>query len=309
MLVSDLSDRSFGVRCGGAGALAGGASRTKGALPTAMAVWGSLTIVAALCFAPPLAAQPPEGAEPAAAQPPMADAPAAPAAAPPAAPPPAAEPAEDDTSGLPQNYLEWTFRALGLPYTLIFLIISMSLFALIVMNILAVRQENICPVGLIEGVEQTLAENNLAAAVELVRSDESVLGQVVTAGLGRLDRGFDHAIEAMQEVGEDQTMKLEHRLSYVALIGNISPMIGLLGTVQGMIAAFTVIATSTSTPKPSKLAEGISTALFTTLVGLMIAIPAIAIYNVLRNRMQRMVLETGTASESLLERFEQAGRN
>ena len=80
----------------------------------------------------------------------------------------------------------------------------------------------------------------------------------------------------MQEVGEEENMKLEHRLSYMALIGTLSPMIGLLGTVQGMISSFSVIANSSATPKPKELAEGISTALFTTMVGLAIAIPAIA---------------------------------
>ena len=81
-------------------------------------------------------------------------------------------------------------------------------------------------------------------------------------------------------------------------------MIGLLGTVQGMIASFTVIATSPTTPKPRELAQGISTALFTTLVGLALAIPAIAAYNLLRNRVQRLVLEVGIVSEGLLSRFE-----
>src|SRR6056297_1971381 len=108
----------------------------------------------------------------------------------------------------------------------------------------------------------------------------------------------------MQEVGEEESMKLEHRLSYMALIGNISPMIGLFGTVQGMIASFQVIAISNSTPEPSKLADGISTALFTTLIGLAIAIPAIAAYNILRNRVSRLLLEVGVTSENLMSRFE-----
>jgi biopolymer transport protein ExbB len=77
-----------------------------------------------------------------------------------------------------------------------------------------------------------------------------------------------------------------------------------LGTVQGMIASFEVIASNNSTPKPAELAAGISTALFTTLVGLIIAIPAIAIFNILRNRQQRLVLEVGVASERIIGRFE-----
>jgi biopolymer transport protein ExbB len=90
----------------------------------------------------------------------------------------------------------------------------------------------------------------------------------------------------------------------MALIGNISPMIGLFGTVQGMISAFQTIATSGSTPKPGDLAMNISTALFTTLAGLAIAIPAIAVYNILRNRVQRLTLQVGVTSEELIERFQ-----
>jgi len=96
-------------------------------------------------------------------------------------------------------------------------------------------------------------------------------------------------------------------MSYMALIGTVSPMVGLLGTVQGMIASFSVIANSPTAPKPSELAKGISTALFTTLVGLFIAIPAIAAYNILRNRLQRLVLEVGILSESLMSRFSNVG--
>ena len=111
----------------------------------------------------------------------------------------------------------------------------------------------------------------------------------------------------MQEVGEEENMKMEHRLSYMALIGTISPMVGLFGTVHGMISSFQVIAVAGQSPEPDKLAEGISTALFTTLVGLFIAIPAIAAYSILKNRVQRLVLEVGIYSEGLMSRFENVG--
>lgn len=226
----------------------------------------------------------------------------APAAGAPAAE--AADAGDEDDQTAPDNLLAWTFQALGITYTVIFFALSITLLTLIVMNLLSARQDNICPPDLVEGVEQQLAEGNPQAAAELVRTDDSFLGQVVAAGLSKLDRGHSLAVEAMQEVGEEETMKMEHNLSYMALIGNISPMIGLFGTVQGMISAFRTIATSGSTPKPSQLAMDISTALFTTLAGLAIAIPAIAVYNVLRNRVQRLTLQVGVTSEELIERFQ-----
>lgn len=201
------------------------------------------------------------------------------------------------------NMLVWTFQSLGWMYTVIFFALSITLVTLIVMNLIAARRDNICPADLIEGVDQYIAEGSPQQAVELIQNDGSFLGQVVSAGLARLERGHPAAIEAMQEVGEEETMKMEHNLGYMALIGNISPMIGLFGTVQGMIQAFRTIAVSGSTPAAGELAMDISTALFTTLAGLAVAIPAIAIYNILRNRVHRLTLQVGVASEVMLEKF------
>lgn len=206
-----------------------------------------------------------------------------------------------------KSTLRWMYDSLGIFYSVVFLSLSFTLVALFVMNLLTARRENVVPVALVEGFEAHLNEKRYQEAYEMAKNDESFLGQVLSAGLAKLSAGYDQAIEAMQEVGEEENMKLDHRLSYMALIGTISPMVGLLGTVQGMIASFSVIANSPTTPKPSELAAGISTALFTTLVGLFIAIPAIAAYNILRNRVARLVLEVGILSEGLMSRFQGVG--
>jgi biopolymer transport protein ExbB len=209
---------------------------------------------------------------------------------------------------LGESLLEFYFRALGWFYTIAFLFISFVFVALVVMNLLAARRENIVPVALVQGFEQFLNERKYQEAYELAKSDDSFLGQVLSAGLAKLSTGYPQAIEAMQEVGEEETMKLEHRLSYIALIGTVSPMVGLLGTVDGMVQSFMVIARSEVTPKPSELAMGISTALITTLVGLWLAIPAIAVFGILRNRFQRLTLEVGIVAESLMSRFQNVGK-
>jgi biopolymer transport protein ExbB len=173
------------------------------------------------------------------------------------------------------------------------------------MNVITARRENVIPAELVGGFEQHLNEKRYQEAYDLAKTDESFLGRVLTAGLAKLSSaGYGQALEAMQEVGEEENMKLDHRLSYMALIGTISPMIGLFGTVDGMIRSFQVIATSTIAPRPADLAKGISTALFTTLVGLAVAIPAIAAYNILKNQVSRLVLEVGIVSEGLMSRFE-----
>ena len=220
--------------------------------------------------------------------------------------------AEAGSSGMQSivgdSLLEFYFRALGWFYTITFLLISFIFVALVVMNLLAARRENIVPIALVQGFEQFLNEKKYQEAYELAKSDDSFLGQVLSAGLAKLSAGYPQAIEAMQEVGEEETMKLEHRLSYIALVGTISPMVGLLGTVDGMVDSFFEIASSDIAPKPAKLAEGISQALITTLVGLFLAIPAIAVFGILRNRFQRLTLEVGIVAETLMSRFQNVGK-
>lgn len=228
----------------------------------------------------------------------------APAAAPAAAPAPAADGGGGGGAKPRQNLLSWVISSLGWGYLLVFLALSVTLVSLFVMNMLAARRDTLCPQELVDSFEEKLNEKDFQSAYDMARTDESVLGQVLSAGLAKLSRGYNKAIEGMQEVGEEESMKLEHRLSYMALIGNLSPMIGLFGTVHGMIASFQVIALGGASPKPAELAEGISTALFTTLIGLAIAIPAIAAYNVIRNRVSRLLLEVGVTSENLMSRFE-----
>ena len=232
----------------------------------------------------------------------------APAPAPDVADAPGVEPQEAANSGANErSYLGWLYDALGIGYMFIFLALSFTLVALGVMNFLSARRDNVCPIALLDAFEQMLNDKQYQEAYEMAKGDESFLGQVLSAGLAKLSAGYPQALEAMQERAEEETMKLEHRLSYMALIGTISPMIGLFGTVHGMVASFQVIATSPSTPKPSELAEGISTALFTTLLGLGIAIPAIVAFNLLKNQISKLVLEVGIDSESLMSRFENVG--
>ena len=107
----------------------------------------------------------------------------------------------------------------------------------------------------------------------------------------------------MELANEDVTMEMEHRTTYLATVGTLGPMIGLVGTVYGMIMAFQVIALEGSSPQASQLAAGISTALYATLEGIAISIPAIFFYAMYRNRIARLSLEVGMTAEPLLEQF------
>jgi len=221
----------------------------------------------------------------------------------------AQEPAADAAvSPASENMLIKTWNALGTMYAITFLIMSIVLVALVVRSILAVQKSNFVPEDLVQGIETNLAENNPVGAAELVAADDSFLGNLLNASLGQVTKGKEAALDAMQVAGDAETMKIEHLIGYIALIGNIAPMVGLLGTVQGMVASFGTIASSQQTPKPSALAGGIEQALYTTLVGLYLAIPAIVIYNILRNIVQKQIQQAGSKAEQLLEQFEGSGK-
>lgn len=207
-----------------------------------------------------------------------------------------------------QSYLSFFFNALGWRYTIAFLIISFTFVAFLVMNMLGLRRDAVCPRHLAEAFEANLNEKRFQEAFDLAKNDESMLGQMLAAGMQNLQQGYDKAIDGMGQVGEDENMKLEHRLSFLSLVGSIAPMVGLLGTVDGMVASFQVIAMSETQPKPSQLAQGISMALITTLVGLVLAIPAIIAFNLMKNRLTRLVMETSQTASSLMARFETMGK-
>jgi len=265
--------------------------------------WGILLVltlafvIPSLCQSALLAQDPPAEGDPAAAAP-VADAPATPAA--------------DAGTVAPQvqsrSFLAYIARALGWFWGPAFLLVSFILVALIMMNLLQVRRDVLLPTQFVEEFEQKLNAKDFQGAYEFARSDESFVARVLAAGMGRLSRGYEEAVEGMQEAGEDENMALEHRLSYVALIGTVAPMMGLMGTVQGMISSFDKIAMSAVSPKPSELADGISTALVTTLIGLLLAIPAMVFHSILKNRIQRLVLEIGMVSEGLMGRFAAIGK-
>ncbi len=221
-----------------------------------------------------------------------------------AAPAPAAEkPTASDGGSSKESFLVWLYNSLGYRYVIIFLIITFNAVALFVMILLGMRRKVICPDDLVAAFEAKLNEKKYQEAYELAKDSRSFLGKVLAAGMSRLSDGYDVSREAMREVGEEQSMKLEQRNGYIALIAQIGPMFGLLGTVDGMVMAFDVIAHSNVTPKPSELAQGIGTALVTTVVGLWIAIPTLAFYHIIRNRLARQLGEVGALSDNLMKRF------
>ena len=207
-----------------------------------------------------------------------------------------------------KNYLQFLFEALGIKYVIVFLALSFGLVALLVMCFMQFRKSVLIPPALSAQFEQHLEAKEFQQAYELAKADESYLGKVLSAGMANLQTGYPAAVEAMQAAESEEAMNLEHKISYVSLVGGLAPMFGLLGTVDGMVAAFMLIASRDTAPKPSELAIGISQALVTTLIGLWLAIPAIACYALFKNWLQRFNAEVDDESMRLMSRFQNVGK-
>jgi biopolymer transport protein ExbB len=201
-----------------------------------------------------------------------------------------------------ESFLGWMIRASG-PIGVLIVLMSFYLMALVIWMFLNYRTIAVVPTDLLRELHRQLEKSNYNEAYHRLIQDPSFLAHVLAAGVRKLPAGLAQAQRAMELANEDATMAMEHRTTYLATVGTLGPMIGLVGTVYGMIIAFRVIAHEGSTPEAGHLAAGISTALFTTLEGIAISIPAIFFYALFRNRIARLSLEVGLAAEPLLERF------
>ncbi len=201
-----------------------------------------------------------------------------------------------------QSFLVWMFRASG-PIGVVILLMSVYLVMLVVWMFLHFRSTIATPAELVDEVQDLLDQAKYTEAYHRLAEDGSFFARVLAAGVRKLPAGLVPAQRAMELANEDVTMNMEHRTTYLATVGTLGPMIGLVGTVYGMIMAFRVIAQAGSSPQASDLAQGISTALFATLEGIAVSIPAIYFYAMFRNRIARLSLEVGIQAEPLLERF------
>jgi biopolymer transport protein ExbB len=216
--------------------------------------------------------------------------------------------AEEEPAAEGESMLVFYYNALGLKYVIVFLLLSFGLVALLVMCFLQIRKPVLMPPGLSQEFEARLDAKDYQQAYELAKNDDSYLGQVLAAGMGKLQSGYGAAVEALQAEEGEQAMKLEHKISYVSLIGALAPMFGLLGTVDGMVSAFMIIAKSATAPKPNELAIGISQALITTLIGLWLAIPAIACFALFKNWLQKLNGDVDAEAMRLMSRFANMGK-
>ncbi len=190
-------------------------------------------------------------------------------------------------------------KSAGIVFGPLLLLISIGLVALIVLLAMDLRMGVAIPPGFVEEFTDTVNKRKFKEAFDLARNDNSYVARVLTAGMGRLQYGIEDAREAAYNMLETIKASKDQLIAYLATVGTLGPLLGLVGTVFGMILSFMELGRGQQ-PNAAKLAEGISHALVVTLLGVALAVPAIFTHSVFKNRLQRIAMDTGNIADDLL---------
>ncbi|MCA9076386.1 MAG: MotA/TolQ/ExbB proton channel family protein [Planctomycetaceae bacterium] len=177
--------------------------------------------------------------------------------------------------------------------------LSLAMVSLIVEHLLSIRRTALMPSGLEDSLHKSINERQYATADKQCREQPSFLAYVVSAGLQEVGLGYAAVEKSMEDACQEQAARLYRKIEYLSVIGTLAPMIGLMGTVLGMIRAFSEFA-SKAVPQTADFAPAISQALVTTLLGLGVAVPALAAFSLFRNRIDEFVAETSLLAEQVM---------
>lgn len=221
------------------------------------------------------------------------------AQAPAAAPPAVAKPAASTMD---------LIQASGL-IGLAIVMLSIAGVALVLENLLVLRRSAVVPEELAEELAEQVGAGNLKDAEITTRKRPCYLSHVIAAGLAETRYGYQFVEKAMEDASQAQAAQLFRRVEYLSLIGNLAPMLGLLGTVYGLVLAFKKVAESQGTALAADLADGIYLALVTTVEGLVVSIPALAAAAVFRGWIEQLADETNQWAQRIFVGYRHARHN
>jgi biopolymer transport protein ExbB len=185
----------------------------------------------------------------------------------------------------------------GFAIMILLALCSVATLALIIEDFLSIRRGTLMPEGLAEEVHARLSQGELVNAEQRCKDEPSTLSTVLLAGLHEARHGYAAVEKAMETAAQDQNARLHRKIDYLSLASSIGPMLGLLGTVWGMVVAFQRVAETQGRADPGELAGGIYQALYTTVIGLVIAIPGLICYGILRNRVDNLTSDAAQLAE------------
>ena len=178
---------------------------------------------------------------------------------------------------------------------------SVVALAITIERFFSLRRSSIDTREFMDVMRGVLRQNRIQEAISICDETEAPVSRIMKAGILKHNRSKQDIREAIEDAGHLEVPRLERYLSALATVAHIAPLLGLLGTVAGMIKAFAQIQHKQGLVNPSDLAEGISNALVTTAAGLTVAIPTLVVYNYFVTRVDNMVLEMEISSSELIE--------
>ncbi|MBI2094999.1 MAG: MotA/TolQ/ExbB proton channel family protein [Candidatus Omnitrophica bacterium] len=197
----------------------------------------------------------------------------------------------------------WEFMQKGGPIMWPIFICSILAFAIVIERMIRLRREQIDTKSFMEQISKSLKRNKIMEAIDLCERTAGPIANILKAGILKHDRPRQEVREAVEDASVHEVPRLERNLPVLATIAHVAPLLGLLGTVTGMVAAFQVIeskASSVNPVNPGDLAGGIWEALLTTVFGLCVAIPTYVAYNYLVSRVDGFVLDMERSATDLL---------
>jgi len=191
-----------------------------------------------------------------------------------------------------------------------YLIILLSIIALglVIDYSITIRRTKLTPPRDVAVLRKLIRDQKFEELNKLNREKTSFLSQIVIAGLKEAEFGYQAMIKAMEDASESLRARIARKIEHLNVIGNISPMLGLLGTVIGMLRCFNEISQVTGSIEPKQLAGGIFEALVTTCMGLIVAIPALYFFAIFKNRLDEFTGEASLTAEELVTSFKHSNQ-
>lgn len=182
----------------------------------------------------------------------------------------------------------------------IIMALSVVALALTIEHSISIRRATIVPPMAVERMMALMDERDFEQALQYSAEDPSMLGYVVNTALLEAPNGYGAMERALEEALEERSAKLYRKTEYLNIIGAVSPMLGLFGTVVGMILLFSAIHAADSFPRAQVVADNVAVALVATFWGLAVAIPALSIYAMFRNRIEVLTAECALAADRIV---------
>lgn len=169
-------------------------------------------------------------------------------------------------------------------------IASIIALALAVERFISLRKEKVLPSGFLDGLCHAWdADPSGQAALDYCDRSGAAAGHVFKAGIAWRDHGYEAVSRAIEDAGSREAGRMKRSVRGLSIIAGVAPLLGLMGTVFGLISAFQTTASRGGAAKPADLATGIYEALVTTAAGLVIAVPVMLVYQYLSNRVDGLI--------------------